>query len=77
MAQNKIIKSIPKSEKISVKIHNEKEELTHIITEKIMSASKEFVMYKVEKDKTYTLLGKSNNPKKLEEKYVDERKEIE
>lgn len=76
MAQNKIIKNIPKSEKISVNIRNEKEELTHIITEKIMSASKEFVMYKVEKDKTYSLLGKSNNPKKLEEKYVNNGKEI-
>ena len=75
MAQNKTIKNIPKTEKLSVKIHNEEEILTHIITEKIMSASKEFIMYKVEDDKTYTLLGKSNNPLNLEEKYVNNRKE--
>jgi hypothetical protein len=75
MAQCKNFKNIPKTERISTRIRNEEEILTHIITEKITGMSKEYLMYKVEDNKTYTLLGKSNNPLKLEEKFI-ENKEI-
>lgn len=77
MAQNKALKSIPKTEDISVRLYNEAEELTHIITEKKMSISKEFILYEVTKENTYVLIGKGNNPNKLEDKYVYKRKEKE
>lgn len=77
MAQNKELKVIPKAEDVCVRLRNEAEELTHIITEKKMSFPKEFILYEITKDKTYVLLGKGNNPNKLEDKYVYKRKEKE
>lgn len=71
---NKVLKNIPKSENICVNLRNEAGILTHVITEKVTAVSKEYTMYKVEKDKTYSLLGKGNNPNKLEEKFVYKEK---
>lgn len=76
MAQNKVLKNIPKTEKICVRLHNEGK-LTHITTEKFTGVSKEYIIYKVEEDNTYSLFGKGNNPTMLEEKYVGKRKEKE
>ena len=73
---NKVVKTIPKNEKKVVKLFNEDEKLTHIITEKqITLDEKEFILYKVEDDDVYSLLGRSNNPNKLEEKYIFRKKE--
>lgn len=77
MAQNKVLKNIPKMEDICIRLRNEAEELTHIITEKKMSFPKEFILYEVTKENTYVLIGKGNNPNKLEDKYVYKRKEKE
>ena len=73
---NKIVKTIPKNEKKSVRLLNEDGKLTHIITEKqITLDEKEFILYKIEDDGSYSLLGKGNNPNKLEEKYIFKKKE--
>ena len=73
---NKTVKTIPKNEKKSVRLLNEDGKLTHIITEKqITLDEKEFILYKIEDDESYSLLGKGNNPNKLEEKYVFKKKE--
>lgn len=77
MAQDKVLKNIPKTEKICVKLNNEEGKIAYVTTEKFTGISKEYAIYKVEQDNTYSLLGKGNNPTKLEEKYVDKRKEKE
>ena len=77
MAQNKVLKNIPKTETICLKLKNEEGKLMHIITEKFTGIAKEYIIYKVEEDNTYSLLGKGNNPSKLEEKYACKRKEKE
>ena len=74
MAQDKTLKNIPKTEKICVRLNNEDGKLAYITTEKFTGVSKEYIIYKVEEDKTYSLLGKGNNPSKLEEKYVYNKK---
>lgn len=67
---NKILKKIPKTEVICANLYNEIGELTHIITNKINVVPKEFSLYEIKADKSFCLLGKGNNPNKLEEKFV-------
>lgn len=75
MAKNKIIEKIPQTEKICVNLYN-KEKLTYVITEKNKGVSKEFSIYEIKNEKEYLLLGKGDNPLKLEEKFVAKNKSL-
>ena len=63
-----ITKKIPKKEKGQVRYVNHEVPIA-IVTQDMYTD--EFKMYKINnEDKTLTLLGKSKNPSKLEEKYL-------
>ena len=54
MAQNKVLKNIPKTETICLKLKNEEGKLMYIVTEKFTGIAKEYIIYKVEEDNTYS-----------------------